>query len=671
VTDTPLPVLNDKRRVRPSKSAPKRAIVLAIIQVLMIVHVVQWMVTGTTVSPVEPSESMEFVTKGVINAGAIFFALALVATLVLGRWFCGWGCHLVMLQDLCGWMLRKTGIHPKPFRSRLLLYVPFILALYMFVWPAVYRWGLVPISARLNAQLDWIPVLHAPGAWPGLSVAVTTSDFWHTFPGVLVAVPFLLICGFATVYFLGNKGFCTYGCPYGGFFAPLEQYAPARIRVTDACEHCGHCTAACTSNVRVHEEVREYGMVVDPGCMKCFDCVSVCPNDALYFGLGRPAVSKGKAKHREPSRRPDLTWPEEIALAGVFLGAFLALRGVYYSIPMLMAAGVAGCVTFLAFKLWQIVRRPNASFHRWRLKYHGKVTRAGWVFASLAGFALLLTAHSGAVNALEYAADRADGRVTVSRASVFAASPSRMSEEMTADANRALKYYRLSGWFMDGGIGLLPHPEPDVRQAWLHACNLDFDEAERLMRRRNERFGRLDTMCRDVALLLRLQMRDEEARAYYLEIIEQEPTFYLTLDGYLAWLEQDGEIAEAVRLCREGVAKQVDGSPGRLYLLRRLSLLLMIVGELDEAIEIFEETLAIDSDNPSAYAMLAEAYRRRGDMDLALEMMRFGAELAPDSVNIAEAMIELLEEAGRPEEAEAYRARLEDLRSRPGAGHQH
>ena len=28
------------------------------------------------------------------------------------------------------------------------------------------------------------------------------------------------------------------------------------------------------------------GMVVDPGCMKCMDCVSVCPNDALYFGFG-------------------------------------------------------------------------------------------------------------------------------------------------------------------------------------------------------------------------------------------------------------------------------------------------------------------------------------------------------------------------------------------------
>ena len=42
----------------------------------------------------------------------------------------------------------------------------------------------------------------------------------------------------------------------------------------------------CTSNVRVHEEIREYGGVVDPGCMKCLDCVSVCPNDALSYNCG-------------------------------------------------------------------------------------------------------------------------------------------------------------------------------------------------------------------------------------------------------------------------------------------------------------------------------------------------------------------------------------------------
>ncbi|MFB3138500.1 MAG: 4Fe-4S binding protein, partial [Phycisphaerales bacterium] len=138
-----LAVLDDKHKprgiIRRSKSGKRRAIVLAVIQVLIIAHVIQWYITGRTTTPIEPSEAMEFGKQGVINAGLIFFVLALLSTLVFGRWFCGWGCHLVMLQDLCGWIMKKFGVRPKPFRSRLLLYVPLILALYMFVWPAFYR----------------------------------------------------------------------------------------------------------------------------------------------------------------------------------------------------------------------------------------------------------------------------------------------------------------------------------------------------------------------------------------------------------------------------------------------------------------------------------------------------------------------------------------------------
>lgn len=52
------------------------------------------------------------------------------------------------------------------------------------------------------------------------------TDFWQTFPGVVMAVPFLLVCGCVAVWFLGQKGFCTYACPYGGFFA-LDRYAPS------------------------------------------------------------------------------------------------------------------------------------------------------------------------------------------------------------------------------------------------------------------------------------------------------------------------------------------------------------------------------------------------------------------------------------------------------------
>src|SRR5690606_33665511 len=108
------------------------------------VHILHWLYTGSSITPVEPSEAMEFSKHGVINAGLIFFVLVLLSTLILGRWFCGWGCHVVLLQDGCGWLMKKMGIRPKPFRSRLLMWVPLLLGLYMFIWPAFYRLAILP-----------------------------------------------------------------------------------------------------------------------------------------------------------------------------------------------------------------------------------------------------------------------------------------------------------------------------------------------------------------------------------------------------------------------------------------------------------------------------------------------------------------------------------------------
>ena len=371
--------------IRKSRTGRWRAAALIILNLLMIAHIIQWRITGKTISPIEPSETMHTLQKGFVNAGFIFFTLAILATLIFGRFVCGWGCHILALQDLCGWLLKKMGLHPKPFRSRLLVYVPLLAALYMFVWPTAYR---------IFSNPGHEPII------PKFTNHLVTTNFWLTFPSVAVAIPFLFICGFVTVYFLGQKGFCTYACPYGGFFGLADKFSPGKIRVTPACNECGHCTATCTSNVLVHAEVKQYGMVVDPGCMKCMDCVSVCPNDALYFGFGKPTLMAPKSNAIK--RSYSLTWPEEIVAALVFVGSFLSVRGVYALVPFLMALGWATVTTFLALKLWQLLRARDLWFYRFNLKSAGEMRKAGWVLAALACAWIGLTAHSGWVRYHEF-----------------------------------------------------------------------------------------------------------------------------------------------------------------------------------------------------------------------------------------------------------------------------
>jgi tetratricopeptide (TPR) repeat protein/ferredoxin len=382
--------------IRKSKTSRWRAAALIALNLFMIAHIIQWRVMGKTISPIEPSETMQTIQGGFVNAGFIFFSLAILATLIFGRFVCGWGCHILALQDLCGWLLKKMGLHPKPFRSRLLVYVPLIGALYMFVWPTVYRFFHNPEHAAII---------------PKFTNHLVTTNFWQTFPSVAVAIPFLFICGFVTVYFLGQKGFCTYACPYGGFFGFADKFSPGKIRVTPACNQCGHCTATCTSNVMVHAEVKQYGMVVDPGCMKCMDCVNVCPNDALYFGFGKPTILVPTSNAIK--RSYSLTWPEEIVGALVFLGSLFAVRGVYALVPFLMALGCATVTTFLTLKMWRLLRAKELSFYRFNLKSSGKIRKAGWAFAIFACAWIGLNAHSGWVRYHEFLGNRAFQKIQV------------------------------------------------------------------------------------------------------------------------------------------------------------------------------------------------------------------------------------------------------------------
>jgi tetratricopeptide (TPR) repeat protein/ferredoxin len=376
--------------MRKSTTSRWRAAVLIFVNLFMVAHFIQWWIYGQTISPIEPSETMHTLQKGAVNAGFIFFTAAILATIIFGRFVCGWGCHILALQDFCAWLLKKMGLTPKPFRSRLLVYVPLIAALYMFVWPTAYRFFVKPDSEPL---------------FPTFTNHLVTTNFWETFPSFAVAVPFLFICGFMTVYFLGQKGFCTYACPYGGFFGLADMVSPGKIRVTDACNQCGHCTATCTSNVLVHAEVRDYKMVVDPGCMKCMDCISVCPNDALYFGFGIPTIAAPKSKKIQ--RNYSLTWPEEFAGSAVFLGSFLSVRGAYGLIPFLMALGWASVTTFLVLKVWRMLRTTELSFYRLIFKSAGKIRAAGWAFLVFSILWIGFNAHSGWIRLQETLGDRA------------------------------------------------------------------------------------------------------------------------------------------------------------------------------------------------------------------------------------------------------------------------
>jgi polyferredoxin len=423
---------------RPPKSGRGRirAIVLIAVHLIILAHITHFWLAGRTLSPMEPSESMYTLELGHLNAGAILFGLAILSTAVFGRFFCGWGCHIIALQDLSGYLLRRIGLRPKPLRSRLLAVVPFVLAFYMFFWETVKRL--------------WRGEPH-----PGISNHLMTEDFWRTFPGPAVAILTFVVCGGLIVYLLGNKGFCTYACPYGAFFSVADKLAMGRIRVTDACHQCGQCTAHCTSNVQVHAEVRDFGMVVDSGCMKCLDCVSVCPNEALYFGLTKKPNSNGAVSPlpilSEPPRSKrtyDFSWAEELVGLAVVGVTVFALRGLYDITPLLLSVAVGVITAYLAIQFFRAFRKRDQRIQNIQLKRNGRLTRTGCVVVVLLCTWFAFIGHSFFVQYHRY-----QGRVHLRRVIatwddlLSGIAQPRLTPEDHANIDIAMKNYQTSDRF--------------------------------------------------------------------------------------------------------------------------------------------------------------------------------------------------------------------------------
>jgi tetratricopeptide (TPR) repeat protein/ferredoxin len=606
--------------VRPSKHSKRRAAVLIAIHVVILAHLVHWRVAGTTVSPLEPSEAMYTLRDGILNAGAILLVLSILSTLVLGRFFCGWGCHVVALQDLCAWMLKKIGIHPRPLRSRWLVFVPLLAGLYMFLWPRF---------------MGWINGISAPHLRNGLM----KTEFWETFPGFWIGALTFLVCGFVIVYLLGAKGFCTYACPYGGLFGVADKLAVGRIRVTDACRQCGHCTAVCTSNVLVSSEVLEFGMVVDPGCMKCQDCVSVCPENALYFGFGKPALFAKARRRIKKVLTPQFSWREEAAMVGIFAVTLATFRGLanvqtgerihfawteplYGQVPLLFALGLSAISAFVFVFAWRLLRRPEMEFLGISMKAGGRRTRAGTVYLTLATAWLLFLGHSAAVQYRMFQGLRMLERDEPAKEAAWWQNAERLAQipAETWSRWRAGEAHLVAA----DAIGLVADARIPRERSWLALAERRLDDAAAHLREAVRRRPEAINSYRDLAHVSLLKSETEPAIEALHEALRIRPHDLQAHGMMVAAFIQKGDLKSAVAEQRTLVAIE-PSAPARV----RLALLLLQEGGLEAAIT---ELRAVVADHPgfaAGHLNLAFALKEAGRGDEARQHFERAEALQP------------------------------------------
>lgn len=614
-----LPVLSPSSQS--TRGAPRRglarwrAATLILVNLAIVAHVLHWWWSGRSFGRVVFSDSMRTLELGEINPAAILFAVSILVTTLFGRFFCGWLCHMGALQDLCAWILRRLSIRPRLFRARLLGYVPLVLALYMFVWPTFNRLVASPLLASA------FPDRAAPPPIPGWTLALSSTDLWEGLPSVWVAIPFLLTCGFATVYFLGARGLCRYGCPYGGLLLTAERAAPVRISVDPArCDQCGLCTKACTGGVRVHDQVRENGVVLDHNCIKTLDCIAACPSRALSLRWVGPVLSRNAA----PARY-DLTRREELACAAVAVATFFTTRGLYGIIPMLLAATMAVLAAFFAWKAMRLVREPNVRLASLILRKGGRTTGAGRTFLAACVLGAAVLVHSAAVRGAIVLAHQYDDRVAVSMDQALSGV---VPPEQAESARRALAWYRFASVPSDGGLALCRSPGVTMRASWMRIVLGRSDLAEASMRREAED-APTDAIVSALAGFIAQQGRVQEATDVLELYAATRPKFHESRRLQTDLLASTGQFDRAERLHRDALDADARDAEAMLNLAR----LAAAQGQADEAIALYTRVRAYVPPHEPAHerACLAHAWllSQLGRPDDALDLLADLARTRP------------------------------------------
>lgn len=626
-----------------------RAASLLAVYVLMGLHFLHWKLYGRTLAPVEPSETFDTLHLGIVTVGFLFMLGAMLATSIAGRFFCGWGCHILALQDLCVWILRTFRIPTRPIRSRTLLWVPALAALYLFVWPQVER-------LIAGQSLPTLRVIADPDGW----TSFTTTDLLRSFPGLGMTLFTFAICGFVIIYFLGSRSFCSYACPYGAIFAAAEQIAPLRIIAGPGeCSDCGLCTANCKSSVRVIEEVKQFGAVIDVNCMKDLDCVSVCPTGALRYGATRPPLFRGQAASRKLKKPYDFSLAEDLFMAGVFIAVLPILRGLYEAIAFLLALALSALVAYFAVIAVRLLRKPSVTIGNFALKQAGKLTPPGRVFTVSSVLLLLFIFHSGLIRFHMMCGERALGNPA--SLSALEGSLSDLNSGLDGDlrtataaslSNSRYHFEQAAKWGLVTPRGLrqrlavldllLGAPAAARDQLHLLLASDGDDQASRLLLAQAWLLDGRTELARQQLELVLSQASDSAGHGAGRKLVASAHSLLGDISA------RKGDEAEALREFRTAV----ETDPSNPKALLGQGAMLAATGQLEAAAARFQTCAELRPDSAVAHNNLAAVLVRLDRTAEALEHYQKALELAPKNPVAHCNVGTLLAEANRLEEAE-------------------
>ena len=198
---------------------------------------------------------------------SVWMLLATVpATVLVGRFFCGFFCSFGAVQDLL-WLgsHRLRALFPGKRNlkkaDRIFRFAKYAVLFYfiIFIWSGVTA---VKTAGPWQVFGQYVSFGHWQGLKPLLSVG-----------GVLLLFIFI---GSLFV----QRFFCRYFCPMGAIYSLISQTSFLKIdKPREECGKCHLCTSKCTMGMDLTKKDR----IAGGECISCQKCVSWCPKGNAHF----------------------------------------------------------------------------------------------------------------------------------------------------------------------------------------------------------------------------------------------------------------------------------------------------------------------------------------------------------------------------------------------------
>lgn len=244
--------------------------------ILFFVAAVVYLFCGPHVNPMaEVSEKVQIIPSiAAVTIGATL--VWLLITFLFGRVYCSTVCPIGTLQDMAI-PLRRKFHRKKSFRWKPGVKIRYHVAgVYMICLLAGIA-GVPFLIEPWNIMRNIASVARPEAVettWMTLSIGVSAGV-----GAGIVSFLCLFIAGF-----LFGRDFCNIICPIGTGMGLLNQATLYHIEIDpDKCSGCLKCEEVCPSSC-----VKVVSRYIDNArCVRCFDCLAVCGDDAIHFQKNR------------------------------------------------------------------------------------------------------------------------------------------------------------------------------------------------------------------------------------------------------------------------------------------------------------------------------------------------------------------------------------------------